>query len=766
MRPRSVIPGRQRWDIAVLLDRPHVAVLLEAILRNSPGIQSVYANPVTGRLLIFHDTTLSAQQIDRLVHEAVPLAVRQTMTGSKAPRSKPSTTLAGIQHGHYHLAPLWAFSGAVTVVVLGRLLLSSALVRLTAVLLATVVAVRRVWRKSTHRHEDSAVLAGSIWRPMLQIVESHKREFYFAAALSVLAQILEVLPGALFSRIDVLLAGGESNGLARRPTGQNDGVVRLGPASVSRQLGLFAGVSTAASIVGASLSSIVDLRWNTLSQSVQNEWRTKTYAHVQRTELRYLEGERTTRLARVLTDDINQLGRFLATSVNSLLRLSTSFVILIPTFLLFTPEIAWIALLPAPIIVWLSFFYQEHAESDRAKSDYGATNEIWMQLNSQLTTDLEASTTIKSFCTEEYEIHRIRLLSESYRQGNRRMATRTATYSTILRACAVVSFAATLVPLGGNVLAGALPFTVFMLLAALPQLIIAQLPGLRDAVDQYQQAVAALERVVDLLDFPVEPVGIGRRLDMAKVGSEIALDEVTFAYPNRPPALHNLSLRIAPRKTTGIVGVTGAGKTTIVKLLLRFYDVAAGRVLIDDLDIRDVQLNDLRNAIGHAAQDPFLFDGTVEDNIKYGNFDAGPEQVVRAARLAAADDFIQTLPRQYNTIIGERGVTLSSGEKQRLSLARTILKNAPILILDEATSAVDNQTEATIQHNLKDFARDRTVIIIAHRLSAIRQADWIYVLDKGGVIAEEGTHRELLARAGMYAAMWSLQIGQANTGSS
>jgi ATP-binding cassette subfamily B protein len=243
----------------------------------------------------------------------------------------------------------------------------------------------------------------------------------------------------------------------------------------------------------------------------------------------------------------------------------------------------------------------------------------------------------------------------------------------------------------------------------------------------------------------------------------VVFDEVTFGYPGRAPVLENMSLRLASGKTTGIVGVTGAGKTTIAKLLMRFEEVDSGRVLLDGQDIHDIRIYDLRKAIGFLGQDAFLFDGTVADNIRYGSFGVDEDVMMNAARLAEVDSFAQTLPSGYDTMVGERGTALSGGQKQRIALARAIVKGAPILVLDEATSALDNETEAAIQRALKDFVKDRTLVVIAHRLSTIRHADWIYVIGHGGMILEGGTHFDLLERGGMYASLWRLQTGETNS---
>jgi len=733
----------------MVLGRPWFAVFLEEELRESLGVEVVRANSVTGRMLVCHDKALSSAEVDRLVRDAVTLAVRQVKTPARAPRSEPCATPARSRRRD-HLTPSVVAAGSATValvLVVGRSLRPSPQMGLGGVLLATVIIVRRAWRRSSRAQQASGVSPEPSQHPLLHIVGSHRRTFYLASGLSVLGQVLDIAPLLLIGWVLSVLINGENAVLAS-----------LGLASASTQLWLLAGVTALVCILAAAVSFFASMLWRNLAQSVQHEWRTAMYAHVQRVALRHLEGERTTRLTRVLTDDINQLGRFFATSADGLLQLVTSFFVLMLLFLSLAPSLAWVALLPVPIIAWLSFFYQE-----RVVPSYTDSGERAALLTSQLTNNLEASATVKSFGTEAYEIDRIHRLSQAYRNSSRRIDTYATAYTQTVRMCATVSFAGFLLRGGLNVLAGKLQFDVFNLLIGLPMNVLWKIPGLGDAVDQYQQTVAALGRVLNLRYLPTESADNGQRLDVEQVTGELVLDQVTFAYPASPPVLRNLSLRMVAGKTTGIVGVTGSGKTTIAKLLLRLDDVASGRVLLDGHDIRDLRLHDLRAAISFVAQDAFLFDGTVQDNISYGSADADPQQVARAVRLAEADGFIQAMPAQYDTMVGERGATLSGGQKQRLSLARAIVKNAPILILDEATSAVDNETEAAIQHALTAFARGRTLIIIAHRLSTIRHADWIYVLGTGGVIVEEGTHDELLELDGVYASLWSLQIGEVSS---
>jgi ATP-binding cassette subfamily B protein len=227
----------------------------------------------------------------------------------------------------------------------------------------------------------------------------------------------------------------------------------------------------------------------------------------------------------------------------------------------------------------------------------------------------------------------------------------------------------------------------------------------------------------------------------------------------RRPVIDRFDLVVPPGETHAIVGSTGAGKSTVVKLLLRLYDTTAGRIALDGVDVRTVPLAELRRAIGYVGQDVFLFQGTVRENLAYGRPEAGKPELERAARLAEAHDFIAELPDGYDTVVGERGQKLSGGQRQRLSIARAILKDPAVLVLDEATSAVDNETEAAIQRSLELVGQDRTVIVIAHRLSTVRHADRIHVLEEGRIV-ESGSHDELVGARGLYAALWRIQTGE------
>ena len=277
-------------------------------------------------------------------------------------------------------------------------------------------------------------------------------------------------------------------------------------------------------------------------------------------------------------------------------------------------------------------------------------------------------------------------------------------------------------------------------------------------LDDYQRSMASTNRVLDLIDTPIQIAGGSRCLQPDQVRGDIRYENVDFAYRSRSTLLRGFDLTIPAGSTLGIVGATGAGKSSLVKLLLRLYPLNTGQILLDGIPIDQLRLDDLRRSIALVSQDVYLFHGSVGDNIAYGSPNASPEAVHRAARDAEALEFIQALPKQFNTIVGERGQRLSGGQRQRIALARAILKDAPVLILDEATAAVDNDTEAAIQRSLMHITANRTTLMIAHRLSTVRHADRIIVMDNGRIV-EDGTHEQLLRQSGVYADLWRVQAG-------
>ncbi len=321
----------------------------------------------------------------------------------------------------------------------------------------------------------------------------------------------------------------------------------------------------------------------------------------------------------------------------------------------------------------------------------------------------------------------------------------------------LAGFAVMLLTGGMLVVGGGLSVGQYALLLFLIQRFLFPFGFLGQTVNNYQRAISAAEEVFDLFDLPLEPEDGILPLLASELRGEIRFEHVDFSYGD-VPVLRDFSLYFPAGETIAIVGATGAGKSTLVKLLVRFFDVEGGRILIDGYDIRNLRVAELRRAIGLVGQEPFLFNGTAAENIAYGDPGAGSEAIVNAARLAEADSFISPLPNGYDTPIGERGVKLSGGQRQRLCIARAVLKDPPILILDEATSAVDNETEEAIQRSLDRIAAGRTTIIIAHRLSTVRHASRIYVMAEGRVI-ESGGHEELVARNGFYASLWRLQTG-------
>ena len=493
-----------------------------------------------------------------------------------------------------------------------------------------------------------------------------------------------------------------------------------------------------------------------LAQRVQHDLRTDAYAHLQTREMAFFENRRTGNLLAILNDDINQLERFLNGAFNRILQIIVLVIFAGWSLCAVSWELGLISMASIPLIVWGSFYYQR-----RVAPLYRKVRGRVGELSNRLENNISGMPVIKSFGTEAFEAERVRHASAQYRDTNFRTIEYIARYVPLIRIIIAVGFAATLGIGAYWVLFEPGRFTVGNLafFAMMTQRLLWPVTQLGALSDEFERARAASLRVFGLLDTPNRLVEPARPRALPSVRGELRLDGVQFAYQPEVPILRGIDLRIRAGETIGIAGVTGAGKTTLVKLLLRFYDPTAGAVRLEGIDLRELRSADIRRQFALVSQEVYLFHGTIRENIAYGSAELPPEAVVEAAKKAQLHGFIAQLPRGYDTIVGERGIKLSGGQRQRLSIARAILKDAPILLLDEATSAVDTETERAIQESLHALSRGKTAIIIAHRLSTIRRADRIVVL-AGGRIAELGNHDRLLAEDGLYADLWRVQIGE------
>jgi len=493
--------------------------------------------------------------------------------------------------------------------------------------------------------------------------------------------------------------------------------------------------------------------WRNLAQTVQHELRLDTFDHVQQQGMVWFDERQKGDILAILNDDINQLERFLDKGANDLLQVSTTVVVVGAVFLLISWEVALFAVLPIPLIVWGSFRYQRSLEPRYAKVRHAAG-----QMNALLENDLSGMSTVQSFTAEANELRRVEALSNAYRDANREAIRLSAAFTPLIRMAILVGFTATLLLGGWFTLEGTMAVGAYSVLVFMTQRLLWPLTRLGETFDLYQRAMASSTRVLDVLASPVEL----QQGDFVPEGEEktadLIFESVSFGYAGREKLFDGLSLTFEHGKTTGVVGSTGAGKTTLVRLLLRFAEPQDGRISWCDQSLDAWKLHALRSSIGLVDQHITLFPTTIMENIRYGKPTATDEEVIYAAEVAEASSFVGELPDGWETMVGEGGHRLSGGQRQRVAIARAVLKDAPLLILDEATSAVDNETEAALQRSIQRISQGRTAIVIAHRLSTVRHADRILVLENGAVV-EDGTHDDLVARGGVYARLWSVQTG-------
>ena len=576
---------------------------------------------------------------------------------------------------------------------------------------------------------------------LLSQLEEHRSVVILASICSILNKVWDLAPPVLIGMaIDVVSAR------------ENSFLANMGYEDVHLQLYILTGITVVIWVLESLFQYFYAVLWRNLAQTAQHELRMSAYSHIQELEMQWFSQQSTGGLMAIMNDDVNQLERFLDQGATDLLQVATTIIVVGGIMFSVAPEVALWAIVPIPVIVAGSFMYQR-----RIGVRYSRVRSQVADLNSLLNNNLQGITTIKSFTAEEREASRVSEASEAYREANKEAIRLSASFVPIIRMAILFAFSANMLVGGWMALDGRISLGAYSVIVFITQRLLWPLTRLGETFDLYQRAMASTTRVLDLLDTEVGIIEGDVKLN--EVSGELHFRDVEFSYPGREKVLQGLDLVVPAGQTVGLVGSTGSGKTTLIRLLLRFHDPHSGTVSLDGHQVSDLTLNSLRASISLVSQNTTLFPGSVLENIRYGNPDAPIESVEDAARIAEATEFIALLPNGWHTDIGEGGHRLSGGQRQRIAIARAVLKDAPVLVLDEATSNVDNETEAALKRSISQISKGRTTLIIAHRLSTVRNADIIAVLHKGE-ISETGTHESLLEEHGIYSRLWAVQTGE------
>jgi ATP-binding cassette subfamily B protein len=592
--------------------------------------------------------------------------------------------------------------------------------------------------------------------PLVALLVEHGRSqlplFVVGTLASVVGRSVGLVPPLVLGvTVDALLTGRATYRLPFVPAAWL-------PADDLGLLWLSVALVLASFVVGVAFTWVQTVATALFSNRVQHAVRVSTYAATQRLDMAFFDDEETGQVMSVLNNDVRNLRSFLDSTVGGTIQLVVTLAGIAGVLVWLNPGLALVTLVAVPLLAGFTLWFAREI-----RTRYRALRDAVGDLNTRLENSLSGIEVIKSSGTEPYEEARLRAASRTYLDRSLAVVRLDAFYNPTMDLLAGLSFVATFAVGGYWLLVGAPPglsgdllvgeFVTFLVLT---QRFVDPLAGVGRIVNSYENARSSAERVAALVDRPVAVADPADPLPLGSGAGRVEFDAVRFAYRPDHEVVRGVSFVAAPGETVALVGPTGAGKSTLAKLVLRLYDVTGGAVRVDGRDVREVALADLRGAVGYVSQDVYLFDGTVRENIVYGAFDATDDEVLAAARAAEVDSFVRDLPEGYDTVVGERGVKLSGGQRQRISVARAMLRDPRVLVLDEATSAVDTETEAAIQRALDRLTRARTTLVVAHRLSTVRAADRILVVEDGRVV-ERGSHDDLLAADGRYAALWAAQ---------
>jgi len=589
----------------------------------------------------------------------------------------------------------------------------------------------------TSESGDKQMLGRQLWR-IFPYIKPYWKRFTLGIVSNMGARICDLLPFVAMGLLTDAVLSGEINQLEEFA---------------------FYGILILASFTGLAIfQGVSNYSWETLAQYLQHDIRMAAFNSLIKMEIRYFEDRQTGDIMSIISADVNQLENFLSDASTSMIRIVITFSTALAILVWMSWKLALILFVPILFILPLIYFF-----STRVQKKYRESRQSFGDINAVLSNNISGMGVVQAYNAESYESDRVGRESSSYKDHAIGATVQRTKFLPGIYVIAGVAFGL-LATAGGYLMlegpsqGGITPgqFVTFLLMStrmSMPLFILGML------VNQIQKSEASARRVFAMIDLEPSIIDKEGAKSLQEPANSITFDDVHFAYPNGNKVLNGVSFELHRNQSVGIVGPTGAGKSTIVKLLLRYYETDGGAISMNGSDIDGLTLGSIRDQIGYVSQDVYLFHGTIKENIAYADQNASDAAIEEAATLAGADEFIQEAPNGYDTIVGDRGVKLSGGQRQRISLARAILRRPPLLILDEATSAVDTRTEEIIQRNLNQFKDGRMTVAVAHRLSTIRDADQILVLVEG-VVVENGAHDELIAQDGVYADLWAVQTGE------
>ena len=529
-------------------------------------------------------------------------------------------------------------------------------------------------------------------------------------------------------------------------------IAQLGFESIQSQITLLAITTFLIWAFESIFEYLYSVGWKNIAQGIEHHIRIDTYSHVQNLDLEWYEKQKTGNITAILNDDVNQLERFLNGGFNDILQIIVSSIAIGGVFFYISPLIALFAICPIPIILLVASLFQK-----KLSPKYLDVRNAAGSLSSSIFNNLLGIITIKGFTAEQYETNKILHMSEDYQNKNQDAIKLSSAFIPIVRMGVLTGFIGTMIIGSVYALNGVIAVGSFSVLVFLTQRFLWPFTRLGETIDLFERSMASTKRILELLKTTCKITNKKNASIMENLNRAIQFKDVNFGYSEKN-VFENLNLIINKGDFIGIAGQTGSGKTTLIKLLFRFYEVNSGNILFDDKNINNINIESLRSKIGLVNQEIFLFDGTIKQNICYPNTDINNTLLMEVAQSSQCLEFIKKLPNGFDTIIGERGQKLSVGQKQRIGIARALYKKPDILIFDEATSAVDNETEHLIQKALKEISKNCTTLVIAHRLSTIKNASKIIVLGNHKV-SEQGTHEDLIKNNRFYKQLWDIQTG-------